>query len=173
MLQSIAWKMVYGDFLVSTYQVKNFLWLSPKILNVLFSPFHGLFYWHPIYFVALAAFAIWVVRNLSIEGLCWSFSLLSTIYINAAWHCWWLGAAFGLRAFDGCSLFAMIGVAFILRKVIKRSFFRTCCIIVLCIFVIWNINLLILYGNRGIPVDQPVNLKEMINATRIYWLAKS
>jgi len=167
--QIAAWKLLYGRYVLYTYTGEAFSWLSPHLLNVLFSPYHGLFYWHPVYLVGFLGFLVWAWRNRSLEAICWSLGLLGMIYINACWSCWWLGTSFGSRAFDGLTLCAMVGTAALFQTFSSRRFSRVLLVSILLCLVVWNLNLLVLFSLGKIPHEQPVHYAEMIRATTAFW----
>ena len=59
--QLAVWQQLYGTWAVSPYfedHIPAFNWLHPQIFGVLFSTFHGLFTWHPIYLFALCGLTV-------------------------------------------------------------------------------------------------------------------
>ena len=119
LLQMAAWKVVYGQWLVYSYGGEGFHWLRPKIGEVLFSPFHGLFHWSPALLLGLAGWVAWARRH-PVPGWLWMASFLATLWVNTAWHAWWFGAAYGARAFEGSVLFFMAGTAWLLARAAAR-----------------------------------------------------
>jgi hypothetical protein len=114
-IQMLAWKMIYGSWIVDSYTGEGFNWSRPQLWKVLFSAYHGLFYWSPALVIGCVGFFAWM-RQGGAAGWTWAVSLFATLYINAAWGCWWFGASFGSRAFEGCVLFFMLGTAWLLHK---------------------------------------------------------
>ena len=97
--QLLAWKAVYGSWLVYTYDAESFVHAtSPRVLDVLLSSRHGLLTWSPIFAIALAGFPALVRRA---GSLAWAFALwaLLLLYVVASWEQWWLGHSFGHRGF--------------------------------------------------------------------------
>jgi hypothetical protein len=79
---------------------------------------------------------------------------LLTIYVNAAWWCWWFGASFGQRAFDGSMPALILGLAWLFEHYGGRSadrLFRMGGIL-----AVTNVLALILYRFQLIPRNQPV-----------------
>jgi hypothetical protein len=88
---------VFGDA-----QFRSMDWLHPQFAAVLVHPWHGLFAYHPAYlvgFTALALLALWAPGRA--ERYLWgglTAVVALNLYLQAAWFCWWLGAAtFGMR----------------------------------------------------------------------------
>jgi hypothetical protein len=170
-LQVAAWKFVFGSFFVYTYTGETFSWTRPHWSESLFSPFHGLFYWHPVMLAALAGFVWWALRTAHrIDALCFAVSLVLLLYVNAAWDCWWFGAAFGARAFDGCLLFAMLGVAALLERSMRwRPAIFHAVAATLLIADLWNMNLVWLVNEGKLPLERPVLWAEMADQSLGYW----
>lgn len=160
-LQLGAWKIVYGSWLVYSYSGERFAWGQPQIWAVLFSPFHGLFYWSPALLPAALAFAFSPALR---AGGRWSWVLVFAlcIYVNAAWECWWFGMSFGSRAFEGCLLFCMFGMAELVRAVHVRPRLGPAFAVVAGILIAFNVA--IGWGARKnrIPMEEPVTYAQMV-----------
>jgi len=165
LLQFYAWRVVYGRWFVFSYgaEGEGFNWAHPELLNVLFSPFHGLFYWHPFLLTGAAGFAylVWQRREtLLLAGL---FSIFCTIYVNASWWCWWFaGNSFGSRAFEAVLLFFMAGLAHLLVRFTpcwRRIFFAAA--VLACG---WNFYVMALFYASAIDRNAPVTWGEMVHA---------
>lgn len=142
-LQLACWKILYGSWLVYTYQGEGFLWSEPAILRALFDANHGLLYWHPVFAMGLLGFAVFVFKNREQPYWLALFSIAGVLYMNAAWHCWWFGTSFGGRAYEGVTLFVFLGVAALLDaagrrgKVAQGSFLG-----LLVLLAVWNLGVL-------------------------------
>ena len=165
-LQLMAWKTIYGSYLLFTYgeEGEGFIWNDPAWMKVLFSSNHGLFYWHPILFLGLLFFTAWVIRK-SPVGLIWMVSILLTYVVNAAWWCWWLASSFGQRNFEATVLFAMLGMAYLFALLEDRKQLFNLLRVAIIAAIIWNINLTILYSVNIISRNSSVTWTEMISAT--------
>jgi hypothetical protein len=161
LLQGYAWRVVYGHWLIFSYGVEgeDFNWSRPEFGNVLFSPFHGLFYWHPCLLVGAVGFVwlAWERRGLlGAAGV----AIAGTIYINAAWWCWWFaGNSFGSRAFEAALLFFMGGLAWLLVRcpvVWRRGLFS-----VAVLAGLWNFALMGLFYASLIERNAPVTWSKM------------
>lgn len=162
-LQALAWQRVYGHWLVFSYgsEGESFYWRDPAWLGSLFSPWHGLFYWHPLLFVAMAGFVGWAVR---LRGPAWALLIAvgATLYVNAAWWCWWFASAFGNRGFDAALLPLMMGQAWLFSRVHGR--WRRALWILCGLFAVWNLYVFALYRSGVIDRGDPVTWGEMIQA---------
>ena len=162
-LQLGAWKIVYGSWLVQSYgeQGEKFHWFRPALREVMFSANHGLFYWHPF---LLAGFAGLVALAWRRGGLAWSglAAAVITIYVNAAWWCWWFGASYGNRAFDGALLFLMLGLAWAFERLPKKAATWLFAAGFAC--GLWNAVLIVLYRTSVISRNSAVTYEDMLRA---------
>ncbi len=173
--QVYAWKVLYGQYLPYTYGDEGFNWLAPALGKVLFSSYHGWVYWTPLILIALFGFFYWIWKSRNIEATTWTLALLATVYINASWHDWTFGASFGARAFEGATLFAMVGLGNILQLTEARIQLRNLFIILCLFFSLWNINLTLLvrfWKYSGITLTQSVTYEEIINGSYKFWFEK-
>ena len=173
-LQVLAWKALYGSYFLYTYEGEGFDWLQPHLWEVLFSPFHGLFNWHPALLVGFLGFVAWAVTTpRRTEAVCFAASLLLTIYINGAWQCWWFGDSFGGRAFEGCTLFAMLGFGWIFRALARQAVAFHVAAVAGLLAALWSMNLLWLSQDGPLSIARPIPWAEKIELTRRYWLPHS
>ncbi|HEY8932817.1 MAG TPA: hypothetical protein VIM44_05855, partial [Rariglobus sp.] len=162
-LQLFAWKRVYGSWLVYSYgtEGERFFWLKPAVREVLFSANHGLFYWHPLLLAGLAGLVALAWRK---GGLAWAgvAAVAVTVYVNAAWWCWWFGSSFGSRAFDGVLVFFMLGLAWAYERLPERAGRWLFAIGTACVG--WNVVVLTLYRLAVISRNAAVTYPEMWRA---------
>jgi hypothetical protein len=163
LLQMWAWKVVYGQWAVFSYGVtgESFSWGSPALVQSLFSSFHGMFYWHPLLFVSFAGMMWWTWRRRGV-GIPLTMAGVLTVYVNAAWWCWWFAASFGMRAFDGALIGLMIGQAYLFSRANKsrlKGLWATCIVL-----AAWNLYVVTLFRAAAIPRNAPVTWLEMIRA---------
>lgn len=163
LLQMWAWRVVYGSWLTFSYGVEgeSFHWTSPELLNSLFSPWHGLFYWHPFLFVAMAGAIAWAWSQRG-HAVAWCGVVAVTIYVNAAWWCWWFASSFGNRGFDAALLPLMAGAAWLFQRASGR--WRAALCIVAVAAAAWNTYLVILYRTGAISRHAPLTWSEMLEA---------
>ncbi|MBN1478123.1 hypothetical protein JXA47_15305, partial [Candidatus Sumerlaeota bacterium] len=97
-IQMAAWHGVFGEWLTIP-QGRGFLVheeASLPLIEVLFSPWNGLFHCHPWLLLALIALPLWMWRA-PIPALGALAALGATWVINASATDWWAGTAFGGR----------------------------------------------------------------------------
>ena len=169
-LQLIAWKVIYGSYFVNTYgeNEEGFNLDSPAWLEVLFSPNHGLFYWHPLLLVGCIGFLFFAVNKMGVI-VAWVVSFFFTYIVNSLWWCWWLGSSFGLRNFEASVLFFMVGFAYFVDYIKSKErswlFFKLFIIAAL----VWNINITILYSVNIISRNSAVSWQKMLESTVVFY----
>lgn len=151
--QAIAWKHLYGKWIVYSYEGEGFNWLEPDFFTSLMSSHHGLFNWHPLLLPCLITL-LWVTIRKRFP-VSWLISAVAIMWINAAWHLPAFGSAFGGRAFDFLVFFAMIGCGFLLQFCKDRKYlYPTLSILIITAFS--NVCFLALYISPYIPREDPV-----------------
>ncbi len=167
-LQLIAWRILFGSWIAYTYGGERFDFSHFYLFEVLFSPRHGWFYWHPLLLPSIAAFAFWGWRRL--EGITWLLSLALIVTLHAAWPTWWLGSSFGYRGFEVPTLFAMIGFAALLTTAAPRKPLRIAATAAALLAVVWNLALFALFLTQRIPRQDPVTYSDAAQAL-LHWFA--
>ena len=85
---------VYGGFGFHSVDL-----LHPQPGAILTHPWRGLLAYHPLYGVAFVALLIGASRRGPLRGL-WAATVVAALvhlWIQSAWHIWWLGGSFGMR----------------------------------------------------------------------------
>jgi hypothetical protein len=114
--QWIAWKQIFGSAIVYPYRGERFFWLHPKLLAVLFSSNHGLFFFAPL--LVLSLVGLFFFRRESNRFFPYFLAaFLVQLYVNAAWWNWWMGISFGARGFLSCMPIFFLGMAVFLKRV--------------------------------------------------------
>jgi hypothetical protein len=155
--QLVAWKIIFGSWFVYSYGGERFDFAHLHLREILFSPWHGWFYWHPLLLPGVLAFAAWAWWRP--EGRAWLGSLAAIILLNAAWPTWWLGSSFGHRGFEAATLFAMLGLAASIDAAGTHPFSRRALAAAVAGAVCWNLALLGLFLTHRIPREQPVTYR--------------
>jgi hypothetical protein len=169
-VQLVAWKRLYGSWIAYSYGGERFDFGQLHVVEILFSPLHGWFYWHPLGLLAMGAFAWWGWRRP--EGRAWILSFVLILVLSAAWPTWWLGSSFGYRGFEVATLFVMIGFAVLLRATASRPLLRRALQVVAGIAIVWNLVLFSLFLTQRIPREEPVTYQQAVSAFRA-WIAGS
>ena len=146
-LQLATWRVLSGSWIYYSYVGEGFNWMEPALWQTLFSSRHGLFFWSPVLFLALAAL---LLRASDALVRLWLIGGLLLWYVNSAWHEWWFGDAFGARAF--IELSALFGIGLGLLFDVLRNKPRICWTLMLSALV-GNTILMILYITHRITRD--------------------
>ncbi|NQX88079.1 MAG: glycosyltransferase family 39 protein [Halioglobus sp.] len=158
--QLVAWKILYGQFLVDSYDGASFDFARPVILDSLFSSRHGLISWTPIVFLALMGMVLYFRKNVRLSiALLVAFFL--QVYINASWvDYWWFGVSFGSRPYMNCSFIFAFGLAYLLSitrniKLLTYPLFTT--------LVLWNLLFVIQFTLNMVPQSEAVDFGEVLS----------
>lgn len=160
--QLLVWQALYGTWAVSPYLSDHnpaFSWLTPQIGGVLFSTFHGLFAWHPIYLLALLGlvFAARRERWLVLGMLA---ALAANTYVVASWWAWWQGDSFGGRMFLNATWIWVFGLAALIDMARARR--QLAAVVVIGVALIgWNGLALAQYRLGYVPMGQPLTWRQM------------
>lgn len=95
--QLLYWKMQTGHFIFNSYMESGkFYFLTPNIINGLFSFRKGWLIYTPIMFFALAGlfFLSRFAKGLSLSIIIF---LALFVYVVFSWWCWWYGGSYGSR----------------------------------------------------------------------------
>jgi hypothetical protein len=160
--QMLAWKMLYGSWLAYSYGGERFDFGQLHLVEILFSPLHGWFYWHPVTILGLVGFLIWGWRRS--EGRLWLASLVAIVVLSAAWPTWWLGSSFGYRGFEVATFFVMIGIACAMELLRPHVVGRRALHLCLTLAIAWNLALFGLFLTQRIPREAPVRHGQALQA---------
>lgn len=137
--QMITWWFLFGSPFSSPYAGQLF-WTQPYLLEVLFSTFHGLFFYAPVLVLVIPGLwwwgrqSSWAAAGL---GLTW-LALAYIVSINAAW---WAGTSFGNRYFLTLTPFFAVGLAFFIQRLKKWA------LLPVSLTVLWTVGLYLQYLN--------------------------
>ncbi len=92
------WSNPYGPFLARFRIRRAFDFGAPRVVEVLFSPAKGLFFWSPILALSVAGFLLCWRRILPFLLPALLFIAVQ-VYVIASWYDWQLGGSFGHRGF--------------------------------------------------------------------------
>jgi len=107
--QMVAWRSIYGQFVVMPQGDSFMQWTKPALLQVLFSMRHGLFSWTPAVLLSVVGLR-WLIRRDGSIGWPALAVVLLAIYVNASVNDWWAGEAFGARRFIGDTVLFALGL---------------------------------------------------------------
>lgn len=167
-----VWNVVFGSWSVSPYMSDNpqpFRWGAPQVYGVLFSSFHGLLSWHPIYAAALLGLLLLWRRDAGLaSGLLLVIAL--QVYVVAAWWAWWQGDSFGGRMFLSLLWMWLLGLAVLLDWLRARGWLGAA-LVVGAVLVGWNGLALVQYRLGFVPMSEPLTWQQMtVERLRLPWL---
>lgn len=161
-IQLWAWWVVFGSLHASGYFYsgrEGFAWWHPHMMDVLASPFHGFFTWHPIYLVG--AIGLWWVATddqqyVALLGL----GVAVQVYLVATWHAWWQGEAFGGRMLISTVPIFALGLAEVVVR-LRRISWRAV-LIPGAVLVLWNFAFIVQYRFGFIPMGKPLTARQLV-----------
>ncbi len=105
--QLLFWKYSMGSWLMNSYTGEHFDFLSPHVVDGLFSMRKGLFFWAPV--LLFSPFGFFRMKKV-FPAYFYSMAVFSLVnaYIITSWWCWWYGSCFGNRAFVDSYIFFAI-----------------------------------------------------------------
>jgi hypothetical protein len=125
-LQMLAWKGIYGKWMLDAHEASFLDFTSSRFLETLFASRMGLFAWHPLLYVAffglvgtalypglprkVRRFASWAVAVFLLQAV-----------VNGAAVDWWAGWSFGGRRFMDCSIYFGVGLAAALHALVHLA----------------------------------------------------
>jgi hypothetical protein len=113
--QMYFWRVVNGGWLAVPHgQAGQMWWDNSLMLDVLFSPNHGLLAWHPILYLSLLGVPLFLKRDRQL-GMLLVGLFVAQVYVNGAVTSWTGGSAFGGRRFEACALLFVLGLAALIR----------------------------------------------------------
>jgi hypothetical protein len=158
--------LIYGSPFESGYiPLKNWLWRSPVFFSVLFSSNHGLFFWTPILFLAIAGlFLCWRREpRIGIPFLAAFF----VFYLFISCYPDWAGiSSYGNRFFVSLTPLFILGLAVLFERAAKlfpsrRAASAAACVL-FAVFVLWNAGLIFQWGSHLIPSRGTVSFSEIV-----------
>jgi hypothetical protein len=158
------WIVYGGPFETGYLPLRNFLWRSPALFQVLFSTDHGLLTWTPILAFSLIGL-IWFAILSPRTGL--PFLIAAVIfYLFLALYPDWDGiSSYGNRFFVSLTPLFILGLAVAFERlsalVKKPRISLTAASIVLVCFVLWNLGLIYQWGTHLVPARGAISFRQV------------
>jgi len=111
--QAIFWQAVYGHAL-QVPKIEEMHWFAPRLLDTLFSDYHGLLSWSPVLALVPVGLAV-LWRSDRTLAAALGVALLLQVWLNAANEIWWAGGSFGNRRFVNAGLPFVVALAMVIR----------------------------------------------------------
>lgn len=95
--QLIYWKYAFGSYFSYSYKSEGFSnLLSPKVIEVIFSPKNGLLPYSPIFLLILIGLVL-IFKTRPLESIKYLLVVFLLIYFTSSWHVWDFGCGAGMR----------------------------------------------------------------------------
>ncbi len=156
--QVLVWKIVYGSFSVPGQGQLNLS--SPHILEMLFSTYHGLFTWNPIFLFSVAGVILYFKKNRQVV-LFLLLGLFLQIYYGSSVYDWWSSDSFGQRRMVNATPIFICGLAF-LMDYFKKKYVLGMLKITGVAFAGWNLLFIYQYVTTIMANDRALTVQELI-----------
>lgn len=162
--QIIVFKIIYG-FWFGVPQGKDFIGYVPKYLfEVLFSPKHGLFNWHPILLFAFLGLLSNTLKKNLLGGVFLTGFIFQWLF-NSTLPQWWGGHAFGMRRLINCIPLLAFGLATFLSWTRKVPIFKYFTISLFVFLSIINIYAIKGYIFQIVPHEEPFSYFQILKVS--------
>lgn len=138
--QMIAWKCLYGSWLIYSYRGETVHYFPVNALRVLFGSVNGLFIWTPLALCAVAGLA-WLARRGDELASAGCAVLLGLLWIYGCWDEYTLGDSFGMRGFVDGGIFLVLGLGGFVAAIhsIRMQLLKRTVIAAIILLVVWNV----------------------------------
>ncbi len=138
--QFMYWKYLSGHYVYYSYPGEEFFWAHPMLLQTWFSPFNGLFLYHPVFLVFIAGM-LYMIFKKKPNGIMSLLFFLLISYVFSCWHCWFYGGSFGFRPMSEFTVFMALPLGFLLAEITrwKNLFVKSSAVITLLMFIYFNL----------------------------------
>lgn len=146
--QLIYWKIATGHFIYDSYKNPGvgLDFLSPHIINILFSFRKGWLIYTPIMIFSIIGFIFLYKKRREIFPAIFLYFLV-TFYIISSWTEWWYGASFSIRPLIASYIVLAIPLGYTLQRILELNpikkgifLFVIVLLIVLNLFQMWQQN---------------------------------
>lgn len=147
--QLLAYHALNGAYRPSRLVGRKMSYASPHLLQVLFDPGHGLFFWTPLLVLAVAGLVLALARPRAARLLpaLLALAFAAQAWINGSIESWSQAGAFGSRRFVGMTVVFAWGLAVLVEALLPRLG-RAAVAAVLAVFAWWNVSLMVQFGLR-------------------------
>lgn len=142
--------VIYGNPL-SMPKLEEMNWLSPNFLPMLFSDYHGMLPWTPLYAVAIIGLIMGVRTRPRLYGALLAV-FVSQLYVNAANEVWWSGGSFGNRRMTDYSIVVAWGLLPLFTH--ARRYVRVGSTVMTIACCAWTMTLLLAERRLLVPLDR-------------------
>ena len=157
------WVVYGGPFETGYLRLRDFLWTSPALVQVLFSANHGLFSWTPLLAISFLGIALlaWKTPEVGVPLAVASVAF----YIFFALYPDWAGiSSYGSRFFVSLTAIFIVGLAAALERfagIFRWERIAVAMIsLILGVFALWNLGLIYQWGTHLIPARGAISFRE-------------
>lgn len=150
--QLLAWQAIYGAWW-AVPRTQDVRWLEPHFYEMLFSDFHGMISWSPLF--GLGLLGLFAGKR----WLPWLVPMLLTMYVHSCNIAWWAGGSFGNRRMVSVAPVLILGLAWLFYVTPKR-WFKALAVA----FGLWTLLLLIAEVGGTIRLDHYMTWGEILGA---------
>ena len=138
--QFLYWKYLSGHYVYYSYPGEEFFWGHPMLLQIWFSPFNGLFPYHPVFFLFLAGMVIMICRR-KLNGIFSLVFFMLASYVFSCWHCWFYGGSFGFRPLAEFTVFMALPLGYLISRIIewKNLFLKSSMVVIFMLLIFYNL----------------------------------
>jgi hypothetical protein len=160
--QSLIWKIVNGSFFAAPSKF-NLSWKYFALDKTLFSSYHGLLFWTPVYFSAFAGLVLGVFRKPAIYlGLILIF--VAQLLTNSFCVAFWEGFSFGLRQMTSLLPVVFLGLMELYKSVRNRDvWLKTLGNVLIFVPTLWTAGLAMSFIS-GLELNFPLSGKALLLA---------
>ncbi len=137
-IQLIIYKISAGQFIIYSYGQEGFNFLSPHIIDILFSYKKGLFLYTPLYLLSFAGcYFLW--KSSKFEFYSWLGFFVLITYVFSSWWMWFYGGSFSSRVYVEYIPFFMILLAISFERIESKLHKRLFISLVILLIVVCQI----------------------------------
>jgi|SRR5579863_1933242 len=160
------WVVYGGPFETGYLRLRDFLWASPALFQVLFSANHGLLSWTPVLAISFlgVAFLAWKTPEVGVPlaVACAAFYVFFALYPD------WAGiSSYGNRFFVSLTAIFIVGLGVALERIaaiFRRERIAVAMLsAVLAVFVLWNLGLIYQWGTHLVPTRGAISFREAVH----------
>ena len=133
--QSVSWKILFGSWTAQP-QSHNLDLHNFALLETLFSPYHGIFFWTPAMLLGIGGLILGLKKHriisIAMLGVC-----LAQILANSMSFGFWNGYSFGIRTLTDLTFIIGIGLFFVFTE-LKGALWRTVFFGIASICALWT-----------------------------------
>ena len=161
--QLFIFRILYG-FWLGIPQGTEFVSLVPRHLwEVLFSPLHGLFSWHPLTLLAVIGLLAATTRRVWRVTALWFLTAFALqVLFNSTLPQWWGGHAFGMRRLINSAPLWTFGFAFLLTLGSRRKVWIPSLTLLALLLSLVNFSLIKAYRLQAFHHEKPLPIGQIL-----------